>query len=122
MTDNPCPEYWDDLWDLKPNVLLAGSYSLADVVQALSCASRGERLRRTPYHQTPLTPAERAILHHCAMALKSKEIAEKLGISERTVQNALSSIYGKLGLRNRAGAILYYWGMGHLIPKLAALE
>jgi hypothetical protein len=27
-----------------------------------------------------------------------------------------------LGLQNRAGAILYYWGMGHLIPKLAALE
>ncbi len=22
MTDNPCPEYWDDLWDLKPLVLM----------------------------------------------------------------------------------------------------
>jgi NarL family two-component system response regulator YdfI len=36
---------------------------------------------------------------------RSKEIAARLGISERTVKAYLSSIYAKLGVDSRAAAI-----------------
>jgi two-component system, NarL family, response regulator YdfI len=52
-----------------------------------------------------LTERELDVLAMVARGERSKEIAVKLGISERTVKAHLASIYGKLGVDSRAAAI-----------------
>lgn len=49
----------------------------------------------------PLTERERETAQHVAQGLSNKEIARKLDITERTVKAHLSSIFAKLGLRDR---------------------
>jgi ATP/maltotriose-dependent transcriptional regulator MalT len=50
---------------------------------------------------TPLTPREREIAELAARGASSKDIADRLFLSVRTVDNHLQSIYGKLGIRGR---------------------
>ncbi len=52
-----------------------------------------------------LTDREHEVLNGVAQGERSKEIAIRLGISERTVKAYLSSIYAKLGVDSRAAAI-----------------
>lgn len=52
-----------------------------------------------------LTARELEVLKGVAMGERSKEIALRLGISERTVKAHLASIYNKLGVDSRAAAI-----------------
>jgi DNA-binding NarL/FixJ family response regulator len=54
-----------------------------------------------------ITPREREVLRLLALGLRNDEIAEKLVISRRTVQNHVSTLYGKLGLQSRAEAVLF---------------
>lgn len=53
-----------------------------------------------------LSAREREVLALAARGLSSKEVAQKLFISERTVQTHLASIYDKLGARNKTEAML----------------
>lgn len=53
----------------------------------------------------PLTDREEEILKAVAQGERSKEVAYKLGITERTVKAHLASIYDKLGVDSRAAAI-----------------
>lgn len=53
----------------------------------------------------PLTDREAEVLKAVAQGERSKEIAFKLGITERTVKAHLASIYSKLGVDSRAAAI-----------------
>ena len=48
-----------------------------------------------------LTPRELDVARAAARRLRSREIAEELGISVRTVDNQLQSAYRKLGVRSR---------------------
>lgn len=52
-----------------------------------------------------LTNRELEVLQFAADGLRSKEIAIKLAISERTVKAHLTSIYNKLGVDSRSAAI-----------------
>lgn len=52
-----------------------------------------------------LTPAERHVLRGIAQGLSSKDVAEQLFISKRTVDFHLASIYRFLGVANRIQAI-----------------
>jgi NarL family two-component system response regulator YdfI len=52
-----------------------------------------------------LSERELEVLQAVAQGERSKEIALKLGISERTVKAHLASIYNKLGVDSRAAAI-----------------
>ncbi len=54
---------------------------------------------------TDLTEREMEVLKGVAQGERSKEIALRLGITERTVKAHLASIYGKLGVDSRAAAI-----------------
>lgn len=54
---------------------------------------------------SPITDREREVLQAAADGERSKEIAHKLGISERTVKAHLSSVYNKLGVDSRAAAV-----------------
>jgi pimeloyl-ACP methyl ester carboxylesterase/DNA-binding CsgD family transcriptional regulator len=53
-----------------------------------------------------LTPSEREVLVFIARGLDNRAIAAGLGKSEKTVRNQVSAIFGKLGVRTRAEAIV----------------
>jgi pimeloyl-ACP methyl ester carboxylesterase/DNA-binding CsgD family transcriptional regulator len=53
-----------------------------------------------------LTPAEDDVMHMLAEGFDNRTIAERLGKSEKTVRNQLSVIFGKLGVKSRAQAIV----------------
>jgi DNA-binding NarL/FixJ family response regulator len=55
--------------------------------------------------ETTLTPREREILVAAAEGLTAREIAEQLGVRERTVTTHLGRIYSKLGVGGRVAAI-----------------
>jgi len=53
-----------------------------------------------------LSDRELEVIREVAKDLGNKQIANRLGISERTVQQHLSNIFGKLGVSSRTGAAL----------------
>jgi DNA-binding NarL/FixJ family response regulator len=53
-----------------------------------------------------LTTRERAVLDVLVQGLVTDAMAERLGMTEKTVRNHLSTIYSKLGVDNRAQAIV----------------
>jgi DNA-binding CsgD family transcriptional regulator len=60
------------------------------------------RLEMTSHRQTqPLTPAETRVAQLVARALKNREIADELGVSEASVGVHLGHVYKKLRLRSR---------------------
>jgi DNA-binding NarL/FixJ family response regulator len=52
-----------------------------------------------------LTDRERQVLSVAAEGLTAREIADRLGVRERTITTHLARIYGKLGVGNRLAAI-----------------
>lgn len=59
----------------------------------------------TTTNEIVLTPREYDVLRQVAQGFHSKEIAETIGVSERTVKAHLTSIYNKLGVFSRAEAV-----------------
>ncbi|MFC4242831.1 response regulator [Gryllotalpicola reticulitermitis] len=53
-----------------------------------------------------LTGRERQILSYVADGLTNRQIAERVGLAEKTVKNYVSSLLGKLGLQSRTQAAL----------------
>ncbi|MET0662408.1 MAG: LuxR C-terminal-related transcriptional regulator, partial [Ilumatobacteraceae bacterium] len=53
----------------------------------------------------PLTPAELRVLPYLQTHLTIREIAERLFVSRNTVNSEVSSIYRKLGVSSRSGAV-----------------
>ncbi len=68
--------------------------------------------------RSPLSPTEREleVLRAAAQGERNKEIAFRLGISERTVKAHLTSVYNKLGVDSRAAAIAVAAQKGWLSP------
>ncbi|HEX2026621.1 MAG TPA: response regulator transcription factor [Nitriliruptorales bacterium] len=48
-----------------------------------------------------LTPQERRILDFITQGLTNLEIAEELGLAEKTIRNYVSNLLGRLGMKNR---------------------
>lgn len=61
----------------------------------------------TGQRDTRLSSREMEVVRCVAMGLRNKEVADKLGVSEATVKNHLTSIYSKLGVSDRLELILY---------------
>jgi len=55
---------------------------------------------------TPLTPRELEILSYVARGYVNKQVAHKLGISEQTIKNHMSSILRKLDANDRTQAVV----------------
>lgn len=55
--------------------------------------------------ESRLTDREREVLRVAAEGLTARQIAERLGVRERTITTHLGSIYGKLGVGSRVAAI-----------------
>lgn len=63
----------------------------------------------------PLSEREVDIVRTLAKDLSNKEIATRLGISDRTVQQHLSNVFAKLGVSSRTGAVLKALRMGTIV-------
>ncbi len=57
--------------------------------------------------ESDLTPREQQVLQLLAQGAENREIANSLGISERTVKNHITNILTSLGLKNRTQAALW---------------
>ena len=63
---------------------------------------------------SPLTPAELRLLPYLQTHLTIREIAGRLFVSRNTVNSEVSSIYRKLGVSSRNGAVQQATTMGLL--------
>ena len=65
-----------------------------------------------------LTDKELEILTLYCKLLSRSEVAEKIGISERTLKNYISSIYEKTGYNDLAKLAIYCVGNSLIVPNL----
>ena len=65
---------------------------------------------------TPLTTREQEVLHAIGCGLSNTEIADALYISELTVKSHIGRVFVKLGLRDRAAAVVYAFDHGIVRP------
>jgi len=94
-----------------------------EVVRGIRAAAQGEvplaprvarvvlNSRRKAAPAEPLTTREREILALVGQGLANKQIARRLGISEKTVKAHLTSIFQRLGVAGRTEAAL--WARDH---------
>jgi DNA-binding NarL/FixJ family response regulator len=82
-------------------VATGGSVFAPAVTMALLRHARGESGRE----DFGLTEREVEVLQHAAAGLTNREIAHRLGISERTAQAHLSHIFNKMGATSRPEAV-----------------
>lgn len=79
----------------------------AEVIQHLASATGRSGI--DPAQALPgISPREEEVLSLLADGLTDKEIADRLGISPRTVETHVGSLLNKLGVRNRAEAARRY--------------
>ncbi len=91
---------------------------LPEVIQRV-LAEPGDRSLSIPTRSREgisLTKREQEVLEWVAQGERSKEIAARLGITERTVKAHLTSIYNKLGVDSRASAVAVAMQHG-LLPE-----
>ena len=53
-----------------------------------------------------LTKREKQVFDLLVLNKSTNQIAQKLGISEKTVRNHISNVMQKLGVKGRAGAVI----------------
>lgn len=137
---------------LKTNVLMLTAYSAHQYVMAsLRAGAKGFILKSAPLEELrkaifdtargifyldptlslseadepgeDLSPREREVLILAGQGLPASEVAALLSITERTVAAHLTSIYGKLGARNKTEAILLALKRGIvLLDELSFLD
>jgi DNA-binding NarL/FixJ family response regulator len=77
---------------------------------------RGRESERTQLpHDVGLTERELGILRMAAAGLRSKEIADRLFLSQRTVEGHLSHVFNKLGVSSRTEAVVHAAARGWLV-------
>lgn len=85
-------------------------YSGETVIHPVIAHKVARLLAHPPQHRPDnihLTDKEVEVLRRVCQGLRNKEIATQLGISVRTVEGHLETIFGRLGLRSRTEAAMY---------------
>ncbi|MFC1870374.1 LuxR C-terminal-related transcriptional regulator [Chloroflexota bacterium] len=67
---------------------------------------------------TPLSSRELEVLSHAAQGYMNKQIAYKLGVSEQTVKNHMTSILRKLDANDRTQAVVLALHYGWISPQV----
>ncbi len=104
---------------------LSKSSDITEVLTAVRAVAYGEALispelavqllsefARLSFMETGLTSRERDILNAIVRGDSNREIAQGLGLSEKTVKNYVSDILSKLHVRDRTEAAVYALQMG----------
>ncbi|TXL60605.1 response regulator transcription factor [Aeromicrobium terrae] len=76
----------------------------------------GEATPLASEHEEVLTSREQEVLHAIGCGLSNQEIAQALFISEVTVKSHIGRVFVKLGLRDRAAAVVYAFDHGIVRP------
>jgi len=102
------------LKDARPDEVIAAVHAV--VAGGVPLDPKAARVlvdsRRTNRAEPELTPREREVLGLLATGLANKQIARRLGITERTVKAHLTRIFGQLDVTDRTQAAL--WAREHL--------
>lgn len=61
----------------------------------------------------PLTATERKVLHWLLTEASEKRIADQIGVAASTVHQHVGAIFGKFGVRSRAGLMSLWLGLGN---------
>lgn len=109
--------------------LVHGSYGVDELVRALLSSARGQPVASVaaatalvraiqtataparPGSGPPLSARETDVMRLVADGLGNAEIARLLGLTERTVKNAVQAAYAKLGVHSRAAALSVWLGL-----------
>jgi DNA-binding NarL/FixJ family response regulator len=70
------------------------------------------KARETARALARLTPRERQVLALLAEGLSTRQIAKRLGLSDRTVESHIGNVYQKLDVRTRVQALYRAAGLG----------
>jgi pimeloyl-ACP methyl ester carboxylesterase/DNA-binding CsgD family transcriptional regulator len=92
--------------DSRNHVLLGHEPAWREFQRAVREFTGVARDEARPEGESPLTPRERRLLDLLREGKSNAQIAAEAFISEKTVRNTLSSVYRKLGVANRAQAIV----------------
>jgi DNA-binding NarL/FixJ family response regulator len=115
------------------NGFLRKDSSLAELTSCIDRVISGERVFRPSVTRTarsglealqpkfesldlpePLTKKEAEVLSLMTAGLSNKEIAESLGVTEATIKTHASTIFAKLGVRDRVRAVLKGLEIGYI--------
>ena len=115
------------------NGFLRKDSSLAELTSCIDRVISGERVFRPSVTRTarsglealqpkfesldlpePLTKKEAEVLSLMTAGLSNKEIAESLGVTEATIKTHASTIFSKLGVRDRVRAVLKGLEIGYV--------
>ncbi len=108
----------EELFHAIRTVVMGGVLIQPEVMNRLVAqAARAREAKLVPAAPGPaLTEREREVLTGVAQGERTKEIAARLRITERTVWAHLSNIYSKLGVDSRASAVAVAMAKGILPP------
>ena len=97
--------------------MVEAGYLLINAEQARKFIGAGyaRMSRSSPFTPIELTRRERQILDSIDRGHSVKQTARVLGISVKTVESLQSRLFRKLGIRNRAEALVVAYGLG-LVP------
>lgn len=100
-------------------VVHAGEALLSPSVtrQMIEQFARTPRRRRADPRLRELTDREREVLENIAQGSSNGEIAAELFLAEQTVKTHVSRILTKLGLRDRAQAVVFAYESGLVTPR-----
>jgi len=92
----------DELYNAIETILDDAEYFGVDIAKILKSITETQKVQEELF-----SPRELEIIRYCADGLMSKEIAEKLCISARTVEGHKLNIFRKMGITNTAELIKY---------------
>jgi DNA-binding NarL/FixJ family response regulator len=98
-------------------VVAAGEALLAPSVTRRLIGEFARLRRPAPTTLAELTPRETEVLQLVAEGLSNAEIAGRLVVGEETVKTHVSRVLRKLGLRDRAQAVVTAYESGLVVPR-----
>lgn len=113
------------LKDTDPDVVVdalrtvaGGGLVLGPGIRLAALAGRGQPPAALPPPFDQLTPRERELLRHLSAGEGNTQIAERFGLSAKTIRNQLSAVFAKLGVGDRVQAALLARDAGLVGPTV----